>query len=175
MNQNQCRLSETVSHSKRLLFFPEESMRWLIASVPPCLWWFMGASVSRSVSSRQEFTDKEAVGQTSPSRDTLKTVRKTGSSKPTQQQPRCVLVPALSLCETPCVALPFHFNSARVLFFLFCSNIHHYELSSRRVLILLKMLTFYVLLPSYCISLLVNNETLIPWAQRVLEGQVGFQ
>lgn len=87
---------------------------------PPCPWWFMGASVSQSVSSRQEFTDKEAVGQTYPSRATLKIVRKTGSSKPTQQYPRGVLVPALSLCAEQ----PFHFSTARVLW-IFCSNIHY--------------------------------------------------
>lgn len=110
---------------QKAIFFPEESMRWLIASVPPCPGWFMGASVSQSVSSRQEFTDKEAVGQTYPSRATLKTVRKTGSSKPTQEQPRGVLVPALSLCVTPCWAtIPFQFckgSSGQ----LNCSNIHH--------------------------------------------------
>lgn len=84
-------------------------MRWLIASVPHCPWWFMGASVSRSVSSRQEFTDKEAVRQTYPSRATLKTVRKTGSSKAAQQAGG-VLVTALSVCVMPCVELRFPFQ-----------------------------------------------------------------
>lgn len=84
-------------------------MRWRIASVPHCSWWFMGASVSRSVSSRQEFTDKEAVRQTYPSRATLKTVRKTGSSKAAQQAGG-VLVTALSVCVMPCVELRFPFQ-----------------------------------------------------------------
>lgn len=97
---------------KGYFFFPEESMRWLIASPPHCPWWFMGASVSRSVGSRQEFTDKEAVRQTYPSRATLKTVRKTGSSKPAQQQPGGVLVRAFSVCGMPYVELRFPFQSS---------------------------------------------------------------
>lgn len=69
----------------------------------------MGASVSRSVSPRQEFTDKEAVRQTYPSRATLKTVRKTGSSKAAQQAGG-VLVTALSVCVMPGVELRFPFQ-----------------------------------------------------------------
>lgn len=106
-------------------FFPEESMRWLIASVPHCPWWFMGASVSWSVGSRQEFTDREAVRQTYPSRATLKTVRKTGSSKPAQQQPRGVLVTALSVCVTLCIELRFPFQFCEGLSGRLTVHIHH--------------------------------------------------
>lgn len=78
----------------------------------------MGASVSRSVSLRQELTDKAAVRRTYPLRAALRTVKKTGSSGPAHQKPEGELVIILIVCNLVCepvqLSYGFHFGSARV-------------------------------------------------------------
>lgn len=91
---------------------------------PPCPQWFMGASVSQSVSPRQELTDKAAVRRTYSLRAVPRTVKKTGSSEPTHQNPEGELVIVLSVCNVLCthvqLSYSFHFISARVCY---CSSL----------------------------------------------------
>lgn len=121
----------------------------------------MGASVSQSVSPRQELTDKAAVRRTYSLRAAPRTVKKTGSSEPTHQNPEGELVIVLSVCNVLCthvqLSYGFHFISARVRQ---CSSLLQYPPSRaflKGVPVVLNGLLLCVLLP--CDS--VNHYNLV--------------
>lgn len=146
---------------------------------PPCPRWLMGASVSRSVSPRQELTDKVAARWTYPLRAVLRTVKKTGGLEPTHQKPEGELVVIWSVClrVSQCVRT---FSWAVVSISIlprFASAAHWYNIHHQGpVATFLKgvnstewpaFLCDFTLW--YCKSLQFSDESRITWTHSVLE------
>lgn len=139
---------------------------------PPCPRWFMEASVSQSVSPRQELTDKAAVRRTYPRRAVLRTAEKTGRSEPTHQKPEGELVILRSECNLLCVHIHlsygFHFSfHSRVCQYMAISTVKDFSQGCSNSIDWPTFLRAFTLWS--CKSLQFSDESRITWTQPVLE------